>query len=101
MRLLLNAETERDLALWLDGANDDATTDGMLEEAGANWTKLACRWLSDHGHEFSRAHSQSVGSFVICQTPTKSHVWHQALEDTRGKAQEYMTKMVEQARLAV
>lgn len=86
MKLLLNAETKRELALSLRGSNDASYS--TLEEVGADWTSAALRLVED----FEHAHQQSVGSFVIFQAGTKTErdQWDAAIESTREAAQKQL-----------
>lgn len=97
MKLLLNTETERELACSLPSANEEGVTDSMLEEVGAWMTSKATRSL-----DFDHAHRQSVGAFVIVQeaTPEEEAAWDQAIADCRATADAKLIGLINEAKAA-
>lgn len=95
MKLLLNTETERELACGLPSANELGVTDWMLEEVGAWMTSEATRSVY-----FERAHSQRVGAFVIAQeaTPEEEEAWNAAIDACRKTADAKLVKLIEEAK---
>jgi hypothetical protein len=86
MKLLLNRETQRELALSLFGAAN--APDGTLEEVGMDWTLAALEQVGD----FEHAYRQSVGAFVIFQsgTPEERDAWDAAIESCHATAQKQL-----------
>ena len=94
MRLLLNTETERELAAGLPAANEPGITESDLEEVGDWLTERACESLARANITWSHAYAQSVGTCVIIQSATddEREVWDKAIEQNRAKANEMLLR---------
>jgi len=95
MKLLLNKETERELAAGLPSANDTGVTDAILEEVGAWMTDQAVNAIDRAGFAFTRAYHQSVGACVIVQSASDAErcAWDSGIARCRETAAKMLARL--------
>ena len=91
LKLNLSTENERELAAGLPNA--ELADDAMLEEIGDRMTTWLCEVLADHGYEFNRVYTQSVGAHVILQShdaEDELQYWEESVANCKLEATEWL-----------
>ena len=101
MKLLINTETERELARRvLSNVNLPGLTDSDLEVAGSMLTRGATQSLFSAAIPFSRTYERSAGADQIVQSATDSEraLWDSAVDSEVAAADTYLANLAEQFR---